>query len=142
MKKILNWFKKRTASKILIVLFAALTIGFLIAGQWGPALIEFAFFLSWVALDLKSNAIEVQGNTIKMLMRDNKQLKEKLDLNGATLLRVTAICMKYMAIADLCQHKIDLSTYIKNRQEADEALEGANIVINVVQYTEFQDDKN
>ena len=48
MKKILNWFKKRTASKILIVLFAALTIGFLVAGMWGPALIEFAFFLSWL----------------------------------------------------------------------------------------------
>lgn len=78
MKKILNWFKKRTASKILIVLFAALTIGFLVAGMWGPALIEFAFFLSWVALDLKSNTIEVQGNTIKMLVGDLADEREEL----------------------------------------------------------------
>ena len=70
MKKILNWFKKRTASKILIVLFAAITIMFLILGKWGAALIEFAFFLAWVALDIKSNTIEVQGNTIKMLVGD------------------------------------------------------------------------
>lgn len=70
MKKILKWFKKRTASKIIIVLFAACTIGFLVVGKWGLALIEFAFFLACVALDLKNNAIEVQGNTIRMLVGD------------------------------------------------------------------------
>ena len=76
MKKIINWFKKRTASKILIVLFAALTIGFLVAGMWGPALIEFAFFLSWVALDLKNNAIDVQDNTIRMLVKDSEDNRD------------------------------------------------------------------
>lgn len=77
MKKILNWFKKRTASKILIVMFAVCTIGFLIAGMWGSALIEFAFFLSWLALDLKDNKIEVQGKTIEMLSGDLKYEREE-----------------------------------------------------------------
>lgn len=76
MKKILKWFKKRTASKIIIVLFAALTIGFLVAGKLGPALIEFAFFLSWVALDMKNNALEVQDNTIRMLVGDLADKRE------------------------------------------------------------------
>lgn len=76
MKKILNWFKKRTASKLLIVLFAACTIGFLIVGKWGPALIEFAFFLSWIALDLKNNALEVQDNTIRMLVKDSADYRD------------------------------------------------------------------
>lgn len=76
MKKILNWFKKRTASKILIVLFAVFTLGFLIAGMWGPALIEFAFFIAWVALDLNNNTIEVQDNTIRMLVKDSADYRD------------------------------------------------------------------
>lgn len=83
MKKILNWFKKRTASKLLIVLFAACTIGFLIVGKWGPALIEFAFFISWVALDRKDNALEVQDKTIKMLVGDLADKREDV-LDGLT----------------------------------------------------------
>lgn len=83
MKKILKWFKKRTASKIIIVLFAACTIGFLVVGKWGLALIEFAFFLACVALDLKNNAIEVQGNTIRMLVGDLADKGEEV-LDGST----------------------------------------------------------
>lgn len=83
MKKILKWFKKRTASKIIIVLFAACTIGFLVVGKWGLALIEFAFFLACVALDLKNNAIEVQGNTIRMLVGDLADKGEEV-LDGIT----------------------------------------------------------
>lgn len=137
MKKIINWLKKRTASKLLIVLFAACTVGFLVVGKWGPALIEFAFFISWVALDKKSNTIEVQDKTINLLMRDNKQLQGKLDLEGASMMLVFAQYLKYKAIADLCQRKIDLSTYLKNRQDADFAMESAEIVIDIVQRPDF-----
>lgn len=83
MKKILKWFKKRTASKIIIVLFAACTIGFLVVGEWCLALIEFAFFLDCVALDLKNNDIEVQGNTIRMLVGDLADKREDV-LDGIT----------------------------------------------------------
>lgn len=70
MKKVINWFKKRTASRLFIVLFAACTIGFLIVGKWEAALIEFAFFVAWVAIEVKDNTIEVQDKSIRMLLDD------------------------------------------------------------------------
>lgn len=110
MKKILNWFKKRTASKILIVLFAVLALGFLIAGMWGPALIEFAFFLAWVALDLKSSTIEVQGNTIRILVGDLADKREDV-LDGMTFWSLWM--HKYM----LAKAKLD---FINGRMTGDE----------------------
>ena len=142
MKKILNWFKKRTLNKVLMVLFAAEAIILVIFGKWWVAFVPLGFFLSWILIDIKQRAIEAQDNTINLLMRDNKQLKGKLDLENAKLMRVFALYFKYKAIADLCQRKIDLATYIKRRQEADVALEGADIVINVVQHPDFQESDN
>lgn len=110
MKKILKWFKKRTASKIIIVSFAACTIGFLVVGKWGLALIEFAFFLACVALDLKNNAIEVQGNTIRMLVGDLADKGEEV-LDGSTYLSLWM--HKYM----FAKAKLD---FINGRISGDE----------------------
>jgi hypothetical protein len=80
MKKVINWFKKRTVNKIIIVMFAVCTICLLIVGEWWNALIEFAFFVAWVVIDLNDNTIEVQGNTIKMLVGDlTEKRKDVLD---------------------------------------------------------------
>lgn len=139
MKKILNWFKKRTLNKVLMVLLATEAVTLACFGKWQIAFVPLGFFLSWLVIDIKQRAIDAQDNTINLLMRDNKQLQGKLDLEGATLMYVFALCLKYKAIADLCRHKIDLATYIKNRQEADNALESADIVINIVQRPGFQE---
>lgn len=110
MKKILKWFKKRTASKIIIVSFAACTIGFLVVGKWGLALIEFAFFLAFVALDLKNNAIEVQGNTIRMLVGDLADKGEEV-LDGITY------CSLWMHKYMFAKAKLD---FINGRISGDE----------------------
>lgn len=78
MKKIFNWFKKRTTNRLLIVLTAVCTIGFLIIGEFGPALLEFGLFVSWIAIDRVDNIIEVQSKTIEA--QDKIIEKKKKDI--------------------------------------------------------------
>ena len=70
MKKVINWFNKRTAIKLVIVQCAAFTIGFLVVRKFGAALIEFALFVSWLVIDWEYNTIEAQDKTIKMVVDD------------------------------------------------------------------------
>ena len=65
MKKIFNWFKRRTAIKLVIVQSAGFVIGFLAAGKFGAALIEFALFLSWILIDRGDDIIETKNKTIE-----------------------------------------------------------------------------
>lgn len=78
MKKVINWFKKRTVIKLLIVQCAACTIGFLIVGKFGAALFEFALFLSWILIDLGNNTIETKDEAIRMLAGDLADERKKL----------------------------------------------------------------
>ena len=78
MKKIINWFKKRTTNRLLIVLAAVCTIGFLVIGEFGAALLELGLFVSWIAIDRGDNIIEVQNKTIEA--QDKIIEKKKKDM--------------------------------------------------------------
>ena len=79
MKKIINWFKKRTTNRLFIVLAAVCTIGFLIIGEFGAALIEFALFTSWIVIDREYNIIEMKDKIIeaqdKIIERKKKDIR-------------------------------------------------------------------
>ena len=70
MKKIINWFKKRTAIKLVLMQSAGFAIGFLAAGKFGAALFEFALFISWVVIDMEYKIIEEKDKTMQMLVDD------------------------------------------------------------------------
>lgn len=120
MKKIINWFKKRTMSKLLIVLFAVCTIGFLAVGRWWPALIEFAFLLSWVAMDLKDGRIEslkkaclCQDNTIDLLIKDNEDEHRRSEMFVLYLSYWKDMYGLADTKARYCQYKINSTEFRK-----------------------------
>lgn len=76
MKKILNWFKKRTVNKILIAVFSSETIWMLSIGQFDVAIITLGFLLSWFIIDAKESTIECQDRTIHQLFGDIEYLKD------------------------------------------------------------------
>ena len=68
MKKILKWLKKRPINKMVIIVSIVAAIVQFVVGNVHLAVSHLLIGLAWVAIDSNDGTIEVQGNTIRMLV--------------------------------------------------------------------------
>lgn len=117
MKKILKWFKKRTFNKMTVVVSVVAAIVLLIAGNVPLAASHLLIALSWVVIESKEGAIEVQWRTIRILIGDNENLKGLLDIKTATSeYWFFKFCQERTKV-DFCKRKVSCSKFIEKLGE-------------------------
>lgn len=117
MKNILNWFKKRPINKGVIIVSIVAAVVKLLVGNVPLAASHLLIALSWVVIESKEGAIEVQWRIIKLLIGDNEDLKRLLAVKQAVHdYWFFKFCLERTKV-DFCKRKISCSKFIEKLQE-------------------------
>lgn len=123
MKKVLNWFKKRAVNKGVIFVSVAAAITQLCVGNYFLAVTHFLVALSWGVVEMKDSAIEAQFNTIRLLMRDNEDLKRLMDVKNAVEEYWFFKFYLENTKVNFCKRKISCSEFIQKLQYFESMIE-------------------